>query len=160
GYDAEDLHRAQCIPRGATDDRHRWRPRAGGDRRSGLPKQRAQYPLDLTDARLTRVVRYNKAQHNIIDRDFVHAQTIPFDLPGPQVAASDGNLLVSRIAIESNHFHTIQEWSWNGFGHVRCCNEQNMREVEFDIQVMILERMILRRIEHFEKRRRGITAPI
>ena len=114
----------------------------------------------MTDARLTRVVRYNKAQHSIIDRDFVHAQTIPFDLPGPQVAASDGNLLVSRIAIESNHFHTIQEWSWNGFGHVRCCNEQNMREVEFDIQVMILERMILRRIEHFEKRRRGITAPI
>ena len=35
-----------------------------------------------------------------------------------------------------------------------------MREIEFHIQVVILERMILRRVQHFKKRRGGIAAPV
>ena len=35
-----------------------------------------------------------------------------------------------------------------------------MREIEFDIQIMILEGMILRRVQHFEQRGRRIPAPV
>ena len=35
-----------------------------------------------------------------------------------------------------------------------------MRQVELHVQVVVLERMVLRRIEHLEQRRRGIAAPV
>ena len=114
----------------------------------------------MTDARLARVVGDNQAQHSVLDGYFVGAQTVPFDLARPQVAASNGDLLISRVSVEPNHFHTVEEWSWNGLGHVCRCNEQNMREIEFDIQIMILEGMILRRVQHFEQRGRRIPAPV
>src|SRR5439155_21505550 len=111
-----------------------------------LTQQRTQLPLELTDPCLARVAGYNQAQHAIIDRYFVDAQTVPFDLARPQVAASDRDLLISRVAVEPNHFHTVEEWSRNGIGHVCCCNEQNMRKIELDIQIVILECIILRRV--------------
>src|SRR2546430_8402887 len=133
-----DLLPAQGIaPRRGLDRDWRWAI-ARGDSGCRLPKQGPQLPLELADARLARVAGDDQAQHSVLDRYFVHAQTVPFDLARPQIAASDRDLLFGRVAIEADHFHTVEQWSWNGLGHVRCGNEQHMREIELDIQVMIL----------------------
>ena len=80
----------------------------------------------MTNAGLTRVARYNLAQHSIVDCHFVDAQTVPFNLARPQVAASDRDLLFGRVAIEPDHFHTVEERSRNRFCDVRRGNEQHV----------------------------------
>ena len=46
------------------------------------------------------------------------------------------------------------------FGYVCRCDEEHVREIELHIQVVILERMVLRRVQHFEQRRGRIAAPV
>ena len=74
----------------------------------------------------------------------------PFTLAWPEIAARNSDFLFCRVAIEPNHFHTIQQRSGNRLRHICSRNEQDMRQVEFDIQVMVLEGMILCRIQYFE----------
>ena len=44
--------------------------------------------------------------------------------------------------------------------HVCRRNKQDVRQVVFNVEVMILERGVLRRIEHLKQSRRGIAAEV
>src|SRR5262249_49069856 len=100
----------------------------------------------------TRVIGYDEVEYRVADRDFVHAQAVLFDLTWPQVSTGDGDLLVRRVAIEPDDFHTVEQRAGYRFRHVRGRDEENMRQVQFDTQIVILKRMVLCRIQHFEQR--------
>ena len=90
----------------------------------------------------------------------VLVQAIPLALPRPQVVAGDGDLLIGRIAVEPDHLHAVEESPRNGLGHVPGGDEHDLGEVELDIEVVIAERMVLRRVEHLEQGRGRISAPV
>ena len=92
--------------------------------------------------------------------DFLGAQAVPLDLPRPEMAARDGHLLVGRVAVEPDHFHAVDERARDGVGDVGRRDEQHVRQVELDVEVVIAERVVLRRVEHLEQRRRRIAAPV
>ena len=48
----------------------------------------------------------------------------------------------------------------NRLGHVRGGDEQHLGEVQLDVQVVVAEAVVLRRVEHLEQRRRGVAAPV
>ena len=134
--------------------------RARRDPGRRLPKQRAQLPLQLPDARFARVVGDDEAQHRVVHRHFVGPQAIPLDLPRPQMPAGNGHLLVSRVAVEPDHLHAVEQRRRNRIGDVRGRDEQHLREIELDVEIVIAERVVLRRVEHLEQRRRRIAAPV
>ena len=121
---------------------------------------RAQLAFQLADARLPRVVAHHQAQHVVVGRHVVRAQAIPFHLARPEIPAPDGHLLIGRVAVEPNHFHPVEQRPGNRIRHVGGRDEQHVRQIELDIEVVILERMVLRGVQHLEQRRRRIAAPV
>ena len=155
-----ELRPPQRVQHGCGIDDDRLGLLTGGDPRGRLPEQPAQLAFQLPDARLARVVAHHPPQHVVIGCDVVRAQAIAFHLTRPEVAAPDGDLLVSRVAVEANHLHPVEQRAGNRIGQVGRRDEQHVRQIERDIQVVILKRVILRRVQHLEQRRRRITAPI
>ena len=98
----------------------------GGDARGRLAQHGAQLALQLADAGLPRVVGDDETQHVGVDRDVGRTQTVPFHLARPQIVAPDGHLLVSRVAVESDHLHPVEQRSGNRIRHVGGRDEQHV----------------------------------
>ena len=92
--------------------------------------------------------------------DLVLAQAVPLALPRPQVAARDRDLLVGRVAVEPDHLHPVEQRPRDRVGDVRGRDEDDLGQVELDVEVVVAERVVLRRVEHLEQRRRRVAAPV
>ena len=53
--------------------------------------------------------------------------------------------------MQPQHFHAILQGSRNRVEHVRCSYEEDLREIVFDVEIMVLEHEVLFRIEHFQQ---------
>ncbi len=83
-----------------------------------------------------------------------------FQLPVEQVTPRDRDLLFLGVAVETDHFHPVEQRSGDRLGHVRGREEQHLGQVEIDVQVVVSEGVVLRRVEDLEQRRRRVTAPV
>ena len=63
----------------------------------------------------------------------------------------------SRVAGERDDLHAIEQRRVNRAELVRRRDEQHARQVDVDLEVVIAERVVLRRVEHLEQRRRRIA---
>ena len=65
-----------------------------------------------------------------------------------------------RVASEFDQFHTIEQGSRDGGDAVGRREEENLREIEGNVDVVIVESFVLFRIECFKQCRSRITAEI
>ena len=130
------------------------------DLRRGLAQDRPELALELADARLARVLGDDELDRLVGDRDLVLVQAVPLALARPQVVARDRDLLVGRVAVEPDHLHPVEERPRDGLGHVPGGDEDDLGEIELDIEVVVAERVVLRRVEHLEQCRGRISAPV
>ena len=72
----------------------------------------------------------------------------------------DRDLLLLGVAVDADHFHPVEERCGDGLEHVCRRDEQHVRKVELDFEVVIAEGVVLRRVEHFEQCRRGVAAEV
>ena len=72
---------------------------------------------------------------------------------GQQVVAGDGDLLLLGVAVERDQLHPVQQRAGDGLDHVGGGQEQHVGQVEVDLQVVVAERVVLRRVEHLEQGR-------
>ena len=71
----------------------------------------------------------------------------------------DFDLFVLGVAGQANDFHPVQQRR----GHVQGIgggDEKHVRKVVVDLKVVIVEGVILFRIQNFQQRRGGIAAPV
>ncbi len=99
-------------------------------------------------------------QRLVADLDLAVAQAVALDLPGHEVSAGDGQLLVLGVAVEGDDLHPVEQRPGDGVDHVCGGDEQDLREVELHVQVVVAEAVVLGRVEHLEQRRRRIAAPV
>ena len=130
------------------------------DPRRGLPQDRAELALELADAGLAGVLRDHRLEHRVGDRDLVLLQARPLALARPEVPARDRDLLVGRVAVEADDLHPVEQRPGDRLGDVGRREEEDLREVDLDVEVVVAERRVLRRIEHLEERRRRVAAPV
>ena len=130
------------------------------DARRGLAQHRAELALELADAGLARVLGDDGLDRLVRDRDLVLAKPVPLDLPRPEVAARDRGLLVDRVAVEADDLHPVEQRAGDRVGDVRGRDEEDLGEVELDVEVVVAERVVLRRVEHLEQRRGRVAAPV
>ena len=83
----------------------------------------------------------------------------PLDLARQQVPLGDEHLLVVGVAVEADELHAVEQRRRDGVGDVGGGDEHHVAEVELDLEVVIAERVVLRRVEHFEQRRGRVAAP-
>src|SRR5207244_10372466 len=122
-----------------------------------LATELPDFALELADTRLASVAGDDPAQRGIRERQLPRAQTILSQLTRNEVPLGDLELLTLGVAGEVDGLEPIEERSGYALQEVRGRDEQYLGEVERHSKVMIRERVILRRVEHFQQGRRRIS---
>ncbi len=139
------------------DDRPGVRAVPGDQPGRGLAQRLGQQPLELPHPGLAGVVRGDLAQRRVGHRHLVGRQCGPVLLPGQQIVAGDRDLVVLGVAVDGHQFHPVQQRSGDVLDDVGGRQEHHIGQVQVQIQVMVAERVVLRRVEHLQQRRARIT---
>ena len=102
--------------------------------------------------------------------DFQNSFVDEFDLFGPEavalglfryeVAFGDSELLAFGVTGETQYLETILQRRRDRVQHVGSGDEESSRQIVLDIEIVILEGVVLFRIEHFEQRGTRIAAEV
>src|SRR5262245_44769602 len=93
----------------------------------------------------------DRRQRIIVEFDLVGAKTIIVAAARDQVLASNLKFLFFGIPGQFNDLHAIAKCGWNRIEHVCRRDEENAREIESDIKIMIAEVGILFGVEDLEQ---------
>ena len=85
---------------------------------------------------------------------------MPLELARQQELPRDRELLLVQVAREPDDLHPVAQRRGDLAERVRRRDEQHLRQVVVDLEVVIVERLVLLRIEHLEERRRRIAAVV
>ena len=83
-------------------------------------------------------------------------QPVLLALPRDQIHPRDVDLVLFGVAAERDELHAVEQRRMDRPELVRGRDEQHLREIDRDLEIVIAEGVVLRRIEHLEQRRRGI----
>ena len=103
----------------------------------------------------------NDFQNTFVSKfELLSAQAVRFGLLRNQVALRDFEFLAFRVTRQPQHFQAILQCRRDCVQHVRGSDKENLRQIVFDVKVMILKHMVLLRIEDFEQRRARVAAKV
>ena len=125
-----------------------------------LAADRRDLALEVADARLARVALDDRLDRVVLNDDVVGGEAGAFDRLRREEALGDLDLLLLGVAGELQHFHAVAQRLRNRVQHVGRADEHHVRQVVLDVEVVIEERVVLLRIEHFEQRRRRVAAEV
>ena len=131
-----------------------------GQLRGRLAQRLGQQPLELPHTRFTGVVGRDLAQRVLGDRHLVGGQRRPVPLPGQQEVAGDGDLVVLGVAVDLHQLHPVQQRRRDVLDHVGGRQEHHVGQVQIQIEVVVAERVVLRRVEHLQQGRRWVAAVV
>ena len=119
------------------------------DLAQALACQPSDLTLQRTDTRLAGVVSDQVAQAFFGELELAILQPMLLDLLGQQVALGNLDLLVLGVARERDDLHPVEQ-RLRKVQAVRGGHEHDVRKVDVEFEVVILELVVLLRIEHFE----------
>ena len=70
------------------------------------------------------------------------------------------HFLVLGVAVEPHDLHAVEQRGRDRVGDVRGGEEQHVGQVEFELEVVVAERVVLRRVEHLEQCARRVAAEV
>ena len=130
---------------------------------AALRQRSAIRALEVAHARLARVLADDRAQRASRDRELLLRQAVRLELLRDEVALRDLELLVLGVAGELDHLHAVEQRRRDRVERVRGADEQHLREVERQVEVVVAEVAVLLGVEHLEHRarrdRRGSRRP-
>ena len=158
----QEFARAQKVAdhRGGHGDPARRRKFADHDPVREFSAHLSDGAFELAHARLAGVAADDLVDRRDAERDPLFAQPALVELARDQVAAGDLALFERGVARQFDDLHAVAQRSGNGVEHVRRSQEKHPAQVVVDFQIMVLERVVLLRIEHFEQCRRRIAAHV
>src|SRR6266540_315880 len=125
-----------------------------------LAEQPAELALEVSDARLARVVANDRPQGVGGQLHLAGPQARLLRPTAEQVVAGDRDLLLLGVAVQPDDLHTVQQWLRDRLDDVGGGDEQHVRQVQLDLEVVVAERVVLRRVEHLEQGRRRVAPPV
>ena len=93
-------------------------------------------------------------------RDLVLGKAVRLSNLDFEVLLGDLQFLLLDVARDLDDFHSILERARDFVQHVGGADEHDVRQIVVEVHVMVVEAVILLRVEHLEKRGRGITAKV
>src|SRR5205085_12567602 len=99
--------------------------------------------FELTHARLARVPRGDVHERGVCDFELVFFESVLARLPRDEVLARDVPLLLVAVAGQINNLHAVAQRRRYWPQLVRRRDEQDLREVERQIEVVVAERVVL-----------------
>ena len=109
---------------------------------------------------LARVALDDLAQRVVGELDLGPAEAVLLDLARHQVALGDLELLLLGVAGELDHLHAVAQRRRDRLELVRGGDEEDPREVERQVEVVVAEGGVLLGVEHLEHRARRVAAEV
>jgi hypothetical protein len=129
-------------------------------KRTATFRTTADDALELAESRLAGVALDDPHQRLVGYDALGGVDAALLELTRKKVAPGDCELLVLAVAREAKHFHSIQERPGNGVEVVRRRDEEDLREIERQIEIVVAKAVVLLRVENLEHRRRGVSAEV
>ena len=124
----------------------------------------ASHPADRlfqkAHARFARVAADDLLERRIGQDELLRRQTGLLKLPRHDVALGDLDLFLVAVAGEPEDFQAIEQGARDRVQAICRRDEEDLRQIERKIEVVVAERMVLSRVEDFQKRCRRIAAII
>ena len=92
--------------------------------------------------------------------DVLLAQASIFALLLDEILLGDLELFDFGVSVQAQHLHAVLQRAGDGVEHVCRCDEKHLREIVFDVEIMVLETCVLLGVENFEQRRGRVAAEI
>ena len=131
-----------------------------GDLAGDLATDAADLALEVADPGLARVLLDDRAQRGVGEAHPGALEAVLGELARDQVALRDVELLVGRVAGELDHLHPVEQRAGDRVEVVRRGDEHHLGEVEREVQVVVAEGVVLRRVEDLEHRARRVAAEV
>src|SRR5262249_3128321 len=122
-----------------------------------LSADRSDLTLNVADPSFSRVMTYDRQDRLIRELDVLLFQPVCFALFPDEILLGNLELFGLSLAWDANNLHPILQRPRDSFERVSSGDEHHLGQIIVAIQVMVVERAVLLRIEYFEQRRRGIT---
>ena len=120
-----------------------------------LPGNLAMNPvqrlLEVANARLARPTVTDRAQHAGRVLDLLPGDAGALQRLRNEVAASDVHFFLLDVTGQPDHFHAIEQRRRYGVHRVGRGDEHDRRNIEWQIEVMIAERVILLAVQNFQQ---------
>src|SRR6185436_2899024 len=116
--------------------------------------------FEFAHAGFAGVTAHDRHQDVRFEDDVLLLQAIRYDLSRQQILPRNGQLLVGQIPGDAQDFHPIAQRLGDPRQRIRGGDEQHLRKVVIDFEVVVVESRVLLRIEHFQQRRRRIAAEV
>src|SRR5215213_2295095 len=113
-----------------------------------------------TAAGFTRVVTNHFEDAFIREVKLFELEPVAFSLFRHEVSLRDLELFSLGVTGETKYLESILKRRWNRMQDVGSGDEKYFREIVFNVEIVILERMVLFRIEHFEQCRTRIATKV
>ena len=131
-----------------------------GELHGGGAADRGDLSFHAANAGLARVVVEDDLDALGREVEPVFGEPVRPELLGDEEGRGDAELLCARVAGDLDHLHAVDERTGDGVAVVGGRQERHLRQVEGQVEVVILERRVLLRVEHLEQRRRGIASNV
>ena len=93
-------------------------------------------------------------------RHVLRLEAVRLDLLGEEVADGDLDLLALGVARQADHLEAVLQRLRDRVQHVRGGDEEDRREVELDVEVVVGEAVVLLRVEDLQQGGRGVAAEV
>ncbi len=89
-------------------------------------------------------------QHRFGKIHFLGSQTGFLQPSRPEVPQGDFAFLPLAVSIQPDDFHTVEQGLRERLQRIRRCDEKHFRQIERQIQIVVPERMVLRRVQNLQ----------
>ncbi len=131
-----------------------------GERLGGTPHHVRDLALEIAQPGLAGVLAGDLEDPRVGDLELQLLEPVLAQHLRDQVALGDLELLEIGVAREPDHLHAVAQRRRHRVEVVGGGDEQHLRQIERHVEVVVHERVVLRRIEHLEQRRRRIAVEI
>ncbi len=135
--------------------------RAFGDLQRDFACEIADGALKLPHAGFAGVARRQQVDRVVGDLELLGRQAVLLDLPRDQILL--GDIAASRgrcNPAELNDLHAVAQRRRDRPELIGGRDKEDLRKIERQIEIVVAKRVVLRRIEYLEQRRRRIAAKI
>ena len=111
-------------------------------------------------ARLARVAVDDQVERGLPELDPGAAHAVQLHLARDEVSDGDLTLLLVRVAGELDQLHAVEQRRRDRVDLVRRADEEDVREVERHVEVVVAEARVLLGVEHLQHRARRVAAEV
>ena len=113
-------------------------------RARALAHDRREVALEVAQARFARIAVRDERQRLVGELDVLVGDAVLLEQPRQQVAPRDLDFLLDRVAGDLDDLHAVAQRRRDVEQVVRRADEQALRQIERQIQVVVDERVVLR----------------